>query len=191
MGPTLHGGTSNKSGYFYVSIYFVLTTGLGLTAFPTRAANSHMGLSAHVSLSKKAAALLIAKREKIIVLAEWFGDPTKAGQKYANESGQISLGAEDIQIPGSGGEARFTGREVNLSLVKWVKNREVQVEINTYTARLSGPKNLIECNFYAGPISETRKKPIQIHCTLINEQPLCWYPNSPNLHFPCDKPPTS
>jgi hypothetical protein len=191
MSLTLHNIASNKSGYFHVSIYLMLTVVLGLTALPTRAANDHMGFSAHVSLSEKAAALLMARREKIIVSADWFGDPTKAGQKYANESGQISLGVEDIQLPGSGGEARFTGRDVDLSLLKWVENREVQVEINAYTARLSSPENLIECSFYAGTISETRGKSVQIHCKLINEQPLCWYPGHPDVRFPCDQHPAS
>jgi hypothetical protein len=141
---------------------------------PARAAaapaDTGMGFSVDVSLSGAAAAKLSALKEAITIAAYWYGEPTRAARKQADEMGQINLGTEDVRIPGSGGRGEITGRKVQVKRIAWVRDRAVQVNINVFSARLSGPNNYLDCGLFEDAVTVARAKPIQIACKLIGER---------------------
>jgi hypothetical protein len=88
---------------------------------PSNALDGSMGFSVDVSLSAPAAAKLNALKEKIVVSVLWYGEPTSAARKRADEMGQIDLGTEQVRLPASGGRAEITGRSVQIKHIDWVK----------------------------------------------------------------------
>jgi len=141
-----------------------------LTPFDAKAADTGMGFSVDISLSSQAAAKLAALKEQIVVSAVWSGEPTRAARKHADEMGQIDLGTEQVRIPGSGGRAEITGRSVQVKHIDWVKNRAVVVNVNVFSARVSGPDNVLDCGLFENAVALARSKPVQIACKLIGER---------------------
>jgi hypothetical protein len=137
---------------------------------PSSAMDGSMGFSVDVSLSSSAAAKLNALKEKIVVSVLWYGEPTRAARKRADEMGQIDLGTEQVRLPSSGGQAEITGRSVQVKHIDWVKNRAVQVNVNVFSARLSGPDNYLDCGAFEDTVVVARSKPVQMVCKLIGEQ---------------------
>ena len=136
---------------------------------PVNAMESSMGFSVDVSLSSTAAAKLNALKEKIVISVLWYGEPTRAARKRADEMGQIDLGTEQVRLSGSGGPAVITGRSVQVKHIDWVKNRAVQVNVNVFSARLSGPDNYLDCGVFEDTVVVARSKPVQMVCKLIGE----------------------
>ena len=89
-------------------------------------------------------------------------------RKLEGDDGTINLGLEDVTIPGTGGRAQITGRPYRRENARWVEG-EVRVNVNVYSARLSGPDNLLYCNSFHAKISDARAKPVAIFCKLITE----------------------
>jgi hypothetical protein len=136
---------------------------------PASATDGSMGFSVDVSLSSPAAAKLNALKEKIVVSVLWYGEPTGAARKRADEMGQIDLGTEQVRLPASGGRAEITGRSVQVKHIDWVKDRAVQVNVNVFSARLSGPDNYLDCGAFEDTVVIARSKPVQMVCKLIGE----------------------
>ena len=134
---------------------------------PSSAMDGSMGFSVDVSLSSQAAAKLNALKEKVVVSVLWYGEPIRAARKRADEMGQIDLGTEQVRLPASGGQAEITGRSVQVKHIDWVKNRAVQVNVNVFSARLSGPDNYLDCGVFEGTVVVARSKPVQMVCKLI------------------------
>ncbi len=142
---------------------------LALTASSARADGPPMGFSVDVTLSAKAADLLATKGEKIIVWASWYGDPSPAGKKHVDEMGQVDMGEEKVQLPSTGGTATLSGKKVAISHIGWVKDQNVQVLVNVYTARLKDPNNLLDCGLFQDSVTLARKGPVAIACKVIGE----------------------
>jgi hypothetical protein len=142
---------------------------LTLAASAAQAQDAGMGFSVDVSLSAKAAALLAAKGEKIEVWANWFGDPSPAGKKHVDEMGQVDLAQETARLPSTGGTAQLSGKKVPLAQIGWIANRNVQVLVNVYTARLKDQNNLLDCGIFQDAVTLARKAPVAIACKVIGE----------------------
>lgn len=141
----------------------------GFNSAAAAAAENKMAFTVDVSLSPKAAARLAALNEKITVAAYWFGEPTKAARRHANEMGQISLGTEEIRIPGNGGRAQMTGQAAQAEHFVWVQDGAVQVNVNVYSARQSGPNNILACDLFEDSAALAHSRPIPLLCKLIEE----------------------
>lgn len=122
-----------------------------------------------VTLSAKAAAKLTALREGVVVAAVYYGEPTKAAAKQADEVGQIDLGHEDVALPAAGGAASFVGRGFQAARLGWVVGGAAQININVFSARKSGPDNLLDCDLFEDAVTVAEAKPIAIACKLIGE----------------------
>ena len=133
------------------------------------AAQPGMAFSLDISLSPQAAAKLAVLKEGISIAATFYGDPTPAAKRHADEMGQIGLGNERVTISGTGGTARITGRTVDSSHLSWIKGRSVQVNVNVFSARRSGPDNILDCDIYEGPVAAAAASPRPIRCKLIGE----------------------
>jgi len=103
---------------------------------------------------------LNALKEKIVVSVLWYGEPTRAARKRDDEIGQIDLGTEQVRLPTSGGPAEITGRSVQVKHIDWVKNRAVQVNVNVFSARVSGPDNYLDCGAFEDTVAVARAKPV-------------------------------
>jgi hypothetical protein len=113
---------------------------------------------------------LNALKEKIVVSVVWYGEPTRAARKRANEMGKIDLGTEEVRLPASGGRGEITGKTVQIKHIDWVKGRAVRVNVNVFSARLSDPNNYLDCGAFEDAVAIARSKSVQMTCKLIGER---------------------
>ena len=139
-----------------------------LSSSPIEAAENRFAFSVQLSLSRKAAARLAATSEAIIVSASYSGNPIPAAEKEADEIGQIDLGIENVEAPGKDGTVYVTGTKVNRDRLRWLKG-PVLLNVNVYSARRSGPDNILACDFFDGKLEDAVRKPLSLHCSLITE----------------------
>ena len=134
------------------------------------AAGPDMGFDVTIALSDKAAAKLAADHETIIAFASYYGDPKKSAANHVNEIGLISLSSSDetVEIVGRGQKVHISGDNVEAKRIDWV-NGPVKVNLNVASGRKSGPDNILSCDFIDGALSQVRKRPITLHCSLISE----------------------
>ncbi|MER8379457.1 hypothetical protein NKJ09_25645 [Mesorhizobium sp. M0189] len=133
-------------------------------------AQGDLGFDVNVTLSKKAAAKLATEKEGIVVLASYYGDPKRSAEKHANEVGQIDLTPQDeeVEIAGTAGHAHIGGTKVDTKRLDWLAGPP-EVNVNVASARKSSPDNLLSCDFIDGPLSDVQRKPVTLHCGLIEE----------------------
>lgn len=150
----------------FASLLFAIM-GLNTAAM---AAGPDMGFDVTIALSDKAAAKLAADHETIIALASYYGDPKKSAANHVNEIGLISLSPSDetVEIVGRGQKVHISGDKVEVKRIDWV-NGPVKVNLNVASGRKSGPDNILSCDFIDGALSQVRKRPITLHCSLISE----------------------
>lgn len=152
----------------------VIVTAAMLLAFslPSIAQDGGMGVDITVSLSRKAAAKLAAEKESIAAFASYYGDPSKKGEKHADEMGQIDLSPTDewVEISGQGGPLHISGKLVDQKLIQWVDG-PVKINVNVISGRKSSSNNLLTCDLIDGPLREAQKAPLAVHCALTSENP--------------------
>lgn len=129
---------------------------------------SGYGFDVDVSVSPKAAALLNARREAIVVFALYEGFPIPAKRKLADDQGMIGLGNEEVQLPPNGGRVHVIGHSYRRERESWVK--EPMVLINVVSARLSSTDNLLACDTFEDGVAKAREKPIAIFCKTLDEE---------------------
>ena len=139
-----------------------------LSSCPMAAAENCFAFSVQITLSKRAAAKLVDTSERLIVSASYSGNPIPTAAKPADEIGQIDLGIEDVETPGKAGTVRVTGTKVNQDHLLWIKG-PILLNVNVYSARRSGPDNILACDFFDGKLQDAVHKPLSLHCSLIVE----------------------
>ena len=127
------------------------------------------GFRIDLSLSAKAASELARLHEGIVVAASYYGDPKPAFAKKANEVGQIDLGEEEITVEGVAASVDVTGKTFEQGHVKWLANGKVMVNVNIYSARRSGPDNILDCDFFDDALTLAQQAPLKLNCKLIGE----------------------
>ena len=123
-----------------------------------------------VTLSPRAAERLAALPEDIIVAASFSGDPTPEGRAHGDEIGRIALGRAEARLPPAAGTVHFAGTEAAAEAIRWVAG-PVLLNVNVYSARRSGPDNLLACDFFDGTLASAARAPVTLHCGLIEENP--------------------
>ena len=149
---------------------------IGLLASSTAGSAATNGSSykftVNVTLSPEAADELAQLNEKIIVVADWYGEPTPAGKKQAEPpANNINLGRDEVTISGTGGLAEVNGNGVEVKKIDWVQGRTVRVALGVVSARLSKPNNLLFCNAPALTLKAAQTKPVAVNCNLIRQPP--------------------
>ena len=132
------------------------------------AVENNFAFDVQVLLSPKAAAKLAALSEKIVIAATYSGEPVPSAEKHANQIGQIDLGAEHAEVPGKSATVHITGDKLKRERLVWIKG-PVLLNVNVYSARHSGPDNILSCDFFDGNLREAAAKPLALHCALIVE----------------------
>lgn len=138
------------------------------------ASESKYAFKVQVSFSEKAAAKLHALSEGIIISATYAGDPLPSQQKHTDEIGQIPLGVDQMEMPGKPGSIVVSGTKINRKRLGWIQG-PILLNVNVYSARHSGPDNILSCDFFDGKLQDAIDHPISIHCSLIAE-------NAPTMH---------
>ncbi len=148
----------------------VFVLGLALAGFAgAAAAHEELGFELNITLSPKAAERLRATHEGITADASYYGDPTAAAVKQADEVGHIPLGVERIDLPGRAGPVRFSGQKLSHERLDWITGG-VKVNVNLYSARHSSSDNILACDFIDGSLADVVKaQPVTLHCGLITE----------------------
>jgi hypothetical protein len=132
------------------------------------AVENNFAFDVQVSLSPKAAAKLAALSESIVIAATYSGEPVPSAEKHANQIGQIDLGAEHAEIPGKSATVHISGDKLKRERLAWIRG-PVLLNVNVYSARRSGPDNILSCDFFDGNLRDAAAKPPALHCALIVE----------------------
>ncbi|WP_157692515.1 hypothetical protein [Granulibacter bethesdensis] len=122
-----------------------------------------------VTLSPLARQTLLKRHEAITVAVFYDGLPTPATQKEATE-GEIALGQEKTTLPATGGRTTISGSGFRQKNLDKIIPDSARILINVYSARRSGPDNLLDCTSHEGPLPRQGGKTIPVHCRLIGER---------------------
>ncbi len=150
-------------GWLKVGLAALLT----VSASAAQAGDSY-GFRIDLSLSAKAVGELARLHEGIVVAASYYGDPKPAFAKKANEVGQIDLGREEITVDSTVASVDVTGKTFERGHVKWLEGK-VMINVNVYSARRSGPDNILDCDFFDDALALAQQAPLTLHCKLIGE----------------------
>ena len=122
-----------------------------------------------ITLSGKAAATLKRLHEGIVISADYSGDPKLSAKRHADEIGRIPLGVQNLEIPGRPATVIVSGSHVKRGRIAWIRG-PILLNVNAYSARRSGPDNILSCDFFDGRLRDTRNRTIPLHCSLIEEK---------------------
>ena len=121
-----------------------------------------------ITLYPAAAGSLSALHEGIVVSATYAGTPSPSARRHADEIGRIDLGSEQVKVPGRPGTVLISGSAVKRHRLSWIDG-PVNLNINVFSARRSGPDNILACDFFDGDLTHATSKPVALHCSLIAE----------------------
>lgn len=120
-----------------------------------------------VSFSDAARAKLTELGERVVVNAMYYGDPTEAGQPYADDGmGLVSLGDEVFTLWPRDQVVTLGGAMAGLPLDLVV---EPGLNVNIYSARFAHEDNLLDCGLVDAPLREVEAAPQAMYCKLIGE----------------------
>jgi hypothetical protein len=122
-----------------------------------------------ITLSDKAAATLKRLNEGLVISASYSGDPKPSAKRHADQIGQIALGIQNVEIPGRPATVIISGSHVKRGPVAWIRG-PILLNVNAYSARHSGPDNILSCDFFDGRLRDTGRRTVPIHCSLIAEK---------------------
>lgn len=150
-----------------ILIGFIL---LGLAGGIRAVAQSTFGFDIAVSLSNKAREELHSRREPLVALVSYYGDPTKQAERHADEVGHIQLSpsASTVELPVGATQVQVSGRQVRRERLAWIEG-PVMVNVNIVSGRRSSPDNLLSCDIIDGPLQTVQKAPVKLNCSLITE----------------------
>ena len=126
-------------------------------------------LTVEVTLSPAAATRMAAIREGITVGATFYGEATPAARQFADQTGQIGFGREEVTLPGRNGSATIIGRGMTDAKLNLLKERTLQVLITAYSARRTTQNNLLDCSIFKDSVAVATPAPVRITCKLIGE----------------------
>lgn len=164
-GKPLHFTT--KRLYEVILIGFTL---LGLICSRRAEGGSTLGFDVSISLSDKAKEELHLRREPLVALVSYYGDPTKQAERHVDEVGhiQLSTSASTIELPLGETRVHISGQQVRRERLAWIKG-PIMVNLNIVSGRHSSPDNLLSCDFIDGPLTDVQETTVKLNCSLITE----------------------
>jgi hypothetical protein len=140
-----------------------------VTTGAVRTKSEPYAFQVRITLSDKAAATLKRLNEGIVISASYSGDPKPSAKQHVNEIGQISLGVQDIEIPGKPATVIVSGSHLKRGRIAWIRG-PILLNVNAYSARRGGSNNILTCDFFDGRLRDALRRTISIHCSLIEEK---------------------
>lgn len=143
---------------------------LGLAGSLRAESQSSLRFDISISLSDKAREALHSRREPLVALVSYYGDPTKQAERHADEVGHIQLSpsASTVELPLGQTQVQISGRQVRRERLEWIKG-PVMVNVNIVSGRRSSPDNLLSCDIIDAPLKVVQKAPVKLNCGLIIE----------------------
>lgn len=124
-----------------------------------------------IALTPRAAVVLKERRESIVLFVDYYGWPKKGAEVHADEVGRIDFGPDRvIGVPGKSGRHDIPGETFDPGRLAWVAG-PVFVNVNVAFARLSGPDNLLDCDFIDEPLPDAARAVVHLRCGLIEGDP--------------------
>jgi hypothetical protein len=142
---------------------------LTLAAGAPRTKSEPYAFQVRITLSDKAAVTLKRLNEGVVISASYSGDPKPSAKRHADQIGQIALGIQNVEIPGRPATIIFSGSHLKRGRIAWIRG-PILLNINAYSARHSGPDNILSCDFFDGRLRDTTRRTVPIHCSLITEK---------------------
>lgn len=121
-----------------------------------------------VTMTPAAAERLTRDHEGVVVSAWYYADPKKGAERQANPVGLVDLGTEELALDGAGGQAHVSGSTIDPAAFALIGG-PLQVNVNIWSARRSGPDNILACDFFDGLLSRAQMAPVELRCGLIVE----------------------
>jgi hypothetical protein len=140
-----------------------------ITKGTSRTASEPYAFQVRISLSDKALATLKRLNDGIVISASYSGDPRPSAKRHADQIGRIPLGVQNVEIPGRPATVIVSGSHVKRGRVAWIYG-PVLLNVNAYSARRSGPDNILNCDFFDGRLRDATHRTVPIRCSLIEEQ---------------------
>jgi hypothetical protein len=162
----MHRFTANV-GWLLIALCFGVP--LTLSAGAPRTKSEPYAFQVRITLSDKAAATLKSLNEGIVISASYSGGPKPSAKRHADEIGQIPLGIQNVEIPGRPATVIVSGSHVKRGRIAWIRG-PVLLNVNAYSARHSGPDNILSCDFFDGNLLHAARRTVPIHCSLIEEK---------------------
>ena len=119
-----------------------------------------------VSLTPRAAARVAHPRDTILVDVEFYGEATPQGVRkhMADEMDWIQFRPDtQVELPAAG-VAVIPPRRYDASKLAYIQGGKLQLLINVYSGRQSGPDNLVDCGIFEDTIDVAAKATIPIAC---------------------------
>ena len=135
----------------------------------SRTASEPYSFQVRISLSEKALATLKRLDEGIVISASYSGEPRPSAKPHADQIGHIPLGVQNVEIPGRPATIIVSGSHVKRGRIAWIRG-PMLLNVNAYSARRSGPDNLLNCDFFDGRLRDAIHRTVPIHCSLIEEK---------------------
>ena len=85
-----------------------------------------------------------------------------------NPVGLIDLGTEEHVLESMAGSVGIGGEGVDTTALGHIGG-PVMVNVNVYSARRSGPDNILDCDFFDGLLSRAAASPVELRCGLFDE----------------------
>jgi hypothetical protein len=149
------------------ALFFALAPAVATGAVRTK--SEPYAFQVRITLSDKAAATLKRLNEGIVISASYSGAPKPSAKRHADEVGQIPLGIQNVEIPGRPATVIVSGSHVRRGRIAWIRG-PMLLNVNAYSARHSGPDNILSCDFFDGRLRDASHRTLPIHCSLIEEK---------------------
>jgi hypothetical protein len=141
----------------------------GQSGLPVAGESRALAFDVSVTVSPAAGAELARLNERLVISAQYYGEP-KPDSDFAVEPGDagIPLNTEEAEIAPAAQTVRFDGAYDAVTAAQYVAG-DARVLINAYSARLSGPDNLVSCDTVDAPLTAIHADGAAIACRLISE----------------------
>ena len=154
---------------FLIPAALVAAAATGAAAMQRPPARPALGFTLAISYSPRAAAEMARRHEALTISVFYEAEPSRAGARHANEEGGINLGDDTFTVPARSGPVAVTGRGFLAAQLAWVRPGTTRVNVNLYSARRSGPDNILECGLVEGPLAQIAGRTHPVRCKLIGE----------------------
>lgn len=165
---------------FFTSLIYAKNDDLNMVFLPR--------FSIEITMDNALKQLLYQKRESIIVLADFTGEPDKSIPKqYQNRInfGEFNLTSKRIELIQKRNikrqsETKISSRQLQNNIATFeninipenyynlIQKHNIKVLINVFTGRHSSNDNLIQCGILYEDLSKIANKTTQLNCKLIN-----------------------
>ncbi len=135
-------------------------------AHPAGPSKPTLAFKATLAYTKEAARRLEKSGEGVVVDAYWYGAPTPAHRRDADQIGQIVVDRFRRVLSPRTRDVLIAARDERSRRIEWLVNRRVLVNVNVYSARRTSPDNLLDCTFFDDTVALAREG-VHLRCGLL------------------------